>query len=201
MITAIILAAGASKRMGQPKMLLPWGDETVLTHVISVFQKAGVDDILIVTGGAREQVESLVSSLNVRTVHNPDYSNGEMLSSIQCGIHALTPLPLSPVERGATAMLIGLGDQPQVKERSVWMVCDAFRESQSNIVVPSYQIRRGHPWLVAQPLWNELLNMRAPQSPRDFLNTHADEIHYVDVDDPTILADLDTPSDYEKWRP
>ena len=193
MITAVILAAGMSTRMGQPKMLLPWGDETVLTHVISVFQKAGVDDVLVVTGGAREQVESLIEGLNVRTTHNPEYSNGEMLTSVQCGIRALT--------YQTQGMLIGLGDQPQVQERSVRMVCDAFRDTKSNIVVPSYKMRRGHPWLVAQSLWDELLNMRAPQSPRDFLNTYADEIHYVDVDHPTILVDLDTPSDYEKWKP
>jgi len=193
MITAVILAAGASRRMGQPKMLLPWGNETVLTHVISIFQKSGVDDVLVITGGAREQVENLVSALHVRTIHNPDYSNGEMLSSIKCGIQALTSQ--------TQGMLIGLGDQPQVKERSVRMVCDAFQESKSNIIVPSYQMRRGHPWLVAQSLWDELLNMKSPQSPRDFLNVHANEIHYVDVDDLTILADLDTPSDYEKWKP
>jgi molybdenum cofactor cytidylyltransferase len=201
MITAVILAAGMSTRMGQPKMLLPWGNENVLTHVISVFKNAGVDDILVVTGGAREQVENLVEGLNVKTIHNSEYSNGEMLASIQCGIKFLTPLPLSPGARGVEGMLIGLGDQPQVQERSVRMVCDAFRESKSNLVIPSYQMRRGHPWLAAQPLWDELLKMKSPQSPRDFLNAHADEIHYVDVDDPTILADLDTPSDYKKWKP
>ena len=217
MITAVILAAGESKRMGQPKMLLPWGSETVLTHVISIFQSAGLEDIVIVTGGAREQVESLVLGRNVRVVHNKEYSNGEMLSSLQCGIRGLTPPPLplrahvSPLrlryhsaqrekERGA-AMLIGLGDQPQVQERSVRMVCEAFRESKSNIVIPSYQMRRGHPWLVARPLWDALLEMKSPQSPRDFINAHQAEVEHVTTDDPNILADLDTPEEYQKWRP
>ncbi|MBK9927092.1 MAG: nucleotidyltransferase family protein [Anaerolineales bacterium] len=200
MITAVILAAGESKRMGQPKMLLPWGSESVLTHVISVFQNAGVSDIVIVTGGARAQVESLVSGLHVRTVHNKEYSNGEMLSSLQCGVKALTPPPLSRAERGA-AMLIGLGDQPQVQERSVRMVCEAFRESRSNLVIPSYQMRRGHPWLVARPLWDALLQMKSPLSPRDFINAHQAEVEYVTTDDSNILADLDTPEEYQKWRP
>lgn len=193
MITAIILAAGESKRMGQHKMLLPWGEATVLTHVISVFQESGLKDILVVTGGARDEVERLISKQNVKIVHNSDFTSGEMLSSIQCGLHALT--------RQTQAALIGLGDQPQVQEGSVRMVCDAFGKTKSNIVVPSYQMRRGHPWLVARTLWEELLKMESPQSPRDFLNAYQAEIQYVNVDDPNILADLDTPDEYKKWRP
>lgn len=193
MITAVILAAGESRRMGQPKMLLPWGNETVLTHVINVFQGAGVKDILVVTGGAREQVEDLLADQQVTTVYNGAYIEGEMLSSIQCGIGSLM--------RQTQAVLIGLGDQPQVQAESVRKVCEAYRESKSNIIVPSYRMRRGHPWLVAQSLWDELLEVKSPQSPRDFLNAHRDEIHYVEVDDPNILADLDTPAEYQKWRP
>lgn len=193
MISAIILAAGESKRMGQPKMLLPWGEGTVLTHVLSVFREAGVEDILVVTGGAREQVEGLVSGLGVRTVFNEAFQTGEMLSSIQCGIRALT--------RQTRAMLIGLGDQPQVQVGSVRRVYEAFLETKSSLVVPSYRMRRGHPWLVARPLWEELLKLEPPASPRDFLNAHREEIEYVNVDDPGILADLDTPQDYLKFQP
>ena len=193
MITAIILAAGESKRMGQPKMLLPWGEGTVLSHVITVFQKAGAEEILVVTGGAREQVENAISHLPIKTVYNKDFTNGEMLSSIQCGIRALTSQ--------TQAALIGLGDQPQVQERSVRMVCDAFIKTKSNIVVPSYQMRRGHPWLIARPLWDGLLKLEHPQSPRDFLNAHSENIHYANTDDPGVLADLDTPDDYQRWRP
>lgn len=80
------------------------------------------------------------------------------------------------------------------------MVCEAYVMRKPNIVVPSFQMRRGHPWLVARPLWEELLLMSPPQSPRDFLNAHQDEIQYVNLDDPNILADLDTPEDYEKWQ-
>lgn len=199
MISAIILAAGESKRMGQPKMLLPWGNGTVLTHVISVFREAGVEDILVVTGGARERVEELVADFGGRTVFNEAFQTGEMLSSIQCGIRNLTPPSLSSEERGAAA-LIGLGDQPQVQAGSVRRVCEAFVETKSSLVVPSYQMRRGHPWLVARPLWDELLRLEPPQSPRDFLNAHRAGIHYVNMDDPNILADLDTPEEYRKWQ-
>lgn len=192
MISAIIPAAGESKRMGRPKMSLPWGNETVLTRVVSIFKNAGVEDVIVVTGGAREEVEALVSNLNVRIVYNEDFERGEMLSSIQCGMRALG--------RQTQAALIGLGDQPQVREGSVRRVCEAFLETKSNIVVPSFQMRRGHPWLVARPLWGAVVRMEPPQSLRDFLSARRAEIHYVNVDDPNVLADLDTPEDYEKWR-
>lgn len=191
MITAIILAAGESKRMGQPKMLMPWGKSTVLQTVISTFQSAGIDDILVVTGGSAKQVEELIGK-TVQTVFNKDYETGEMLSSIQVG--------LAEKMREASAVLICLGDQPQVEERSVRYICNAFLTSKSQIIVPSYQMHRGHPWLVARPLWKDLLAMKAPKTPRDFLNKYARKIHYINVDTPSVLADLDTPEDYLKFK-
>jgi molybdenum cofactor cytidylyltransferase len=193
MISAIILAAGESKRMGQPKMLLPWGETTVLGQVLSVLQSAGVEDIVTVTGGFREQVEAVAKGHGSRVVFNKDYADNEMLSSIQCGLWAL--------KAEAEVALICLGDQPQVQERSVRRVRETFENGKSRLVVPSYQMRRGHPWLVARPLWEEILTMKSPQSPRDFLNAHAKEIEYVEVDNPSILQDLDTPEDYLKFKP
>jgi len=192
MITAIILAAGQSLRMRQPKMLLPWGEITVLGQVLATFQRAGADELLVVTGGYREQVEALVGK-SARIVFNPEYAQGEMLSSIQRGIAKLNP--------ETQAILVALGDQPQVQERSVRMVMEAYRQSGSSIVVPSFQMRRGHPWLVARPFWGEILAMKRSESPRDFLNRYAREIEYVTVDNSSILQDLDTPEDYLKSKP
>lgn len=193
MISAIILAAGESKRMGQPKMLLPWGDRTVIEHVVTTFLKAGVEDIVVVTGGAREQVEKALEQYPVRKIHNPNYPTGEMLSSIQCGIREM--------HEGTQAVLIGLGDQPQVQEQSVRAICDTYKATASTLIVPSFQRKRGHPWLVTRLLWNELLTLKPHQTPRDFLNNYADRIWYVNLDTPTILADMDTPEDYEQSRP
>lgn len=191
MITAIVLAAGNSKRMGQPKMLMPWGESTVLQTVISTIQAAGIMDILVVTGGARRQVEALVGR-SAQTVFNEVYSEGEMLSSIQTGLKVKMPQ--------AAAALICLGDQPQIREGSVRKVCDAFTASNSPLVVPSYDMHRGHPWLVARPLWDELIAMKAPLTARDFLKKYSDQIKHVEIDTPSILEDLDTPEDYLKSR-
>lgn len=196
MISAIILAAGESKRMGQPKMLLTWGDTTVLGKVISTYQTAGIKDIVIVTGGAHESIEKLIHHYEVKSVFNKDYSGGEMLSSLQHGLRFLLSEGIE-----VEAALIGLGDQPQVQAEIVRTICARFRENKSVLVVPSYQMKRGHPWLVARSLWEELLQLKATQSPRDFLNEHAGEIEYIEVDTSSILADLDTPQDYENFRP
>jgi molybdenum cofactor cytidylyltransferase len=192
MIVALILAAGQSKRMGQPKMLLPWGKTTVLETVLATYKAAGIDNILVVTGGIREQVEAQVGN-SVRTVFNPNYAEGEMLSSVQAGLAGLEP----EVE----AVLIGLGDQPQVQERSVRLVVDGYLKSGASIIAPSFQMKRGHPWLVARAHWGEILKMSSPESLRDFLNRHANEIHYVEVKNISILQDLDTPEDYLKSKP
>ncbi len=193
MIAAIILAAGQSRRMGQPKMLLPWGKVTVIEHVLGTFLKAGVEDILVITGGARKLVEQVIAPYPVHSLYNKDYADGEMLSSLQCGLRALS--------NRVQAALIGLGDQPQVREESVRRLCETYRKSQLPLIVPSFEMRRGHPWLMARPLWDDLLQMKPPESPRDFLNRHADQIHYVNLETPSILADLDTPDEYQRSRP
>ncbi len=186
--------------MGQPKMLLPWGDVTVLERVVMVFAKAGVDDILVVTGAVREQVEEVVNVCKekkypVRSVHNTAYASSEMLESIQCGVRVLA------AEERCGAAMIGLGDQPQVEERSVRIVAEAYLRTKSPLVVPSFEMRRGHPWLIARALWQELLEMNASQTPRDLLNRHAQEIMYVEAHTASILADMDTPEEYRRWRP
>ncbi len=196
MISAIILAAGQSKRMGRPKMLLPWGEITVLGQVISTYQAAGVGDVLVITGGAREQVTEIAARHGARSIFNEQFANGEMLSSLQCGLQLL-----SKEEPGAQAALIGLGDQPQVQAGCIRQICETFQAQEARLIVPSFQKRRGHPWLVERSLWTELLELQPPQSPRDFLNRHAAEIAYVEMDTPSILADLDTPQDYRQARP
>jgi molybdenum cofactor cytidylyltransferase len=192
MISALILAAGQSKRMGQPKMCLPWGEKTVLEQVIDTFKAVSVDQILVITGGDREQVEMLVGEL-AQVVFNPEFAKGEMLSSVQVGLARIKPK--------TKAVLVALGDQPQVQKRCVQLVMDAYHESGASIIVPSFKMRRGHPWLVAHPHWDEILRMDSPDSLRGFLHRHADEICYVTVDSDSILQDLDTPEDYLKFKP
>ncbi|MCQ3936590.1 MAG: hypothetical protein DPW18_06040 [Chloroflexi bacterium] len=199
-VSAIVLAAGRSVRMGQPKMLMPWGETTVLGRVIQTIRAAGIEDIVLVTNS---EIAGRITNDDLHIVLNDD---GEMLTSLQCGLRALlgSPSSILPGQDGkgqAEAALICLGDQPQVREGSVRLVCEAFQETKSNLVVPSYHMRRGHPWLAARALWDEILSMREPATMRDFLNRHNAEILYVESGTPAILQDLDTPDDYLKHKP
>ena len=214
-VAAIILAAGESRRMGRPKPLLPWGKTTVLGQVVSVFAAAGIEEIVVVTGGARAQVEGLVTELArefpVRAAHNPNYANGGMLSSIQRGLQDLPQPPpslrdTSPKSFGfgggweRVSALIALGDQPQVREETVRRICAAYRQNTSPLVVPSFNQRRGHPWLVDRGLWPEILALPPATTPQQFLRAHAGQVEYVPADE-SILQDLDTPEDYQRHRP
>lgn len=190
--------------MGQPKMLMPWGETTVLGKVIQTVQAAGIEDIILVTNS---EIAQQIANYKLQVILN---DSGEMLSSIQAGLQALLPPPSLRdasggrwEEASAEAALICLGDQPQVQEGSVRLVCEAFQRKKSRLrlVVPSYHMRRGHPWLAARELWDEILHMREPATMRDFLNRHNDEILYVESGTPTVLQDLDTPDDYLKHKP
>lgn len=186
-ISAVILAAGKSTRMGRQKLLMPWGDTTVLGKIIRTLQDAGVEDLILVTNS---KIAPQVESYGLQITLNDE---GEMLESVQLGLQAQKP--------SAEAALICLGDQPQVRESDIRRVCEGFCQSQARVVVPSYQLRRGHPWMIARELWREILTLRAPQSMRDFLNAHHEEIFYVECDSPSTLQDLDTPEDYLKYKP
>jgi molybdenum cofactor cytidylyltransferase len=194
-ISAILLAAGESRRMGQPKLILPWQHTTVLGQVVEAFSSAGLEEIMVVTGGARLQVEAEVTRLArafpVRSIFNPDFEQGGMVSSIQTGLSALAPQVL--------AALVGLGDQPQVLPQTVRRVCAAFLETDLPLVFPSFQGRRGHPWLAACRVWPELLALPPASTPRQFFRSYNGQIAYVDSDE-SILMDLDTPEEYHRQR-
>ncbi len=189
-LAAIVLAAGMSRRMGQPKMLLPWGETTVLGQVIITLAACNVDEIIVVTGGAREAVEAetarLAGNFPARTIFNAQYQAGEMMSSIRTGLAGLGPQ--------VAATLVALGDQPQLSLGSARRVVSAWGISGSRLMLPSFNMRRGHPWLVGRALWSDLA---ASNTAREFLNAHSGEIDYVECDE-TVLKDLDTPEDYAR---
>jgi molybdenum cofactor cytidylyltransferase len=193
MMGAVVLAAGRSQRMGRPKLTLPWGDTTVVGQVVKVLVSSGVEDVIVVTGGDSESIDVALKGLPVRTIFNPDYANGEMLMTLQLGLAALS----EKVE----AALVVLGDQPQIDPAVVQSVIFGYINDAHSLVVPSYQKRRGHPWLVVRQLWKTLLDMRPPATMRDFLNQQIACLHYVNVDTPSILQDLDTPEDYQRFNP
>jgi molybdenum cofactor cytidylyltransferase len=192
-VGAVILAAGLSRRMGRPKLTLAWGDNTVIGSVIQSLLEGGISPIIVVTGGARQEVEAAVSEFPVETIFNPAYEQGEMLSSVQAGLRALN--------QKAEAALIVLGDQPQIQAETVSALISIYDEYKTPLLIPSYQRRRGHPWLVGSVFWEEILALNPPDTLRDFLNQNAGMITYMTVDNDSVLQDLDTPEDYGYYKP
>jgi molybdenum cofactor cytidylyltransferase len=192
-VGAIVLAAGMSKRMGQPKVLMPWSnDKPILEHILDQLILARVDHIVVVSGHRAAEVRKIAAKLGVEVAHNEDYATGEMLSSVKAGLRAMPD--------HIAAALIALGDQPRIQPRVISQVLTTYAEGAHEIVAPSYQRRRGHPILIDRRHWAELLALPADGAPRDVINAHADRIAYVNVDTDSVLSDVDTPQEYAQER-
>lgn len=194
-VAVIVLAAGMSRRMGVTKVLLPWeNNKTILDRILTVAVEGMSPGSFgyVVTGHDASAVIDIAASYRFRTVHNPDYAAGDMLSSLKAGLRALP--------RGVCAALIMLGDQPLIDEQIVRDIVDAYQAGKGWIIAPSYQMRRGHPILIDRAYWDEILALPPDGAPRDVINRHADAIHYIIVEDDSILFDVDTPEQYREAR-
>lgn len=192
-VGAVVLAAGMSQRMGEPKVLLPWsGRKTIIEQIIEQLILAKVHPITVVTGNEADKVRFLAERMGVKVVHNRRYATGEMLSSVKVGLKAMPAHVM-----GA---LIVLGDQPRIQARVINQVTMAYAEGKGRIVAPSYQMQRGHPLLIDRRYWPEILRLKAKNNLRQVINAHADEIAYVKVNTDSVLRDVDTPEDYAGER-
>ena len=204
-ISALVLAAGESRRMGEPKQLLPWGAHTVIEQIVETLEASPVDEIVVVLGHRAEEIGAKVAALTarsasdpdrtparVRTTLNPDYRSG-MLSSLQHGIRTLA--------EDTRACFIVLCDQPQMKAATLRTLRTAFEQSGRGIVVPSHAMRRGHPLLIdLRKYRDEILAIDGAPGLQKVLRDHTDDILHVNIDDPAVLADLDTREEYERAR-
>jgi molybdenum cofactor cytidylyltransferase len=188
-IGTVVVAAGLSTRMGRFKLTLPWDGTTVIGRVVQSLMQAGLEDIVVVTGHRADDVTQALAGLAARTVFNPDYETGEMLSSVRVGLQAL--------HTQAQAALICLGDQPQMEVATVRALLAAGSEDGwRRVTVPSYRRQAGHPILLPRGVWSDVLATTGTL--RDIIRAQGERIRYVDVDTPTVLADLDTPRDYNR---
>jgi molybdenum cofactor cytidylyltransferase len=193
MISAIVMAAGQSMRMGQQKMLLPWGKTSVIGQVISILLDAGIDHIQLVTGGSQTYLQKALMDYKIDYVFNKDFANGEMLNSVQVGLRG--------VGDESDAALIVLGDQPQIESQTVQIIIDRYMSTHHKIIVPSYKMHRGHPWLVEKSYWQEILSLMPPLTLHNFLNMHSEVIDYIVVESAGVIQDLDTQTDYRRYKP
>ena len=186
-VAAIILAAGASSRMGRPKQLLDWGGQPLIRIVAEQALAARLDPVLVVVGNAGDAVAAALAGLRLRTIANPAYAEGQS-TSLRAGIAALGPK--------VDAAMVLLGDQPFVTPALIDQIVALWRTTGAAIVAPRYRGQRGNPVLFARAVFPELLAISGDQGARGVLAADPTRIHYVPIDDPRPFVDIDTPDDY-----
>jgi 4-nitrophenyl phosphatase len=188
-IAAIVLAAGGSARFGQPKQLVDWGGRTLLAHVCSVALDAGLAPVVAVVGCQAERVRAAVAALPVQTPMNWRWEQG-LSTSVQTGLAALFP--------ETEAAILMQCDQPLVSAGLLQAMAARFYESGAPIVHPVYANRRGTPTLFARSLFSEMAAVSGDEGGRGIIARHSEEVAVVEVASPDVLADVDTPADYER---
>jgi CTP:molybdopterin cytidylyltransferase MocA len=170
--------------MGRPKQLLPLGDRTIIEHCIRSIAAAGIEEIIVVLGPGRREIEELIQSLPVLFAIN-DQKESEMADSVRTG--------LKKISADATGVLICLVDHPLVLPETIEAVVALHRDNPEAIVIPSLNQKRGHPTLFPGSIIKEIF---LKNSLREVIDDNEGKIRYLDVKDEGVLLDMDTTEDY-----
>jgi molybdenum cofactor cytidylyltransferase len=192
MLSALVLAAGASTRMGQPKATLQLpGGHTFLSRVIATLVAGGLPRVVVVTGA--HDMDRLPWSgrrRRVEIVENPDWPRGQ-LSSLVTGLDYLSSPDLEGV-------LVALVDVPLVSPNTVRRVADAWRRTRAPVVRPVMGARHGHPVVFDSAVFDELRASDPALGAKPVVRRHAAAIVNVEVEDPGAFRDVDTPEEYRR---
>jgi CTP:molybdopterin cytidylyltransferase MocA len=183
--------------MGAFKPLLDFDGRPMIARAVQSLRDAGVSTIIVVTGHRAEDVAGALSDIaGVTIVHNPDHAAGEMLSSVQAGVRAL------PID--VRAFVLAHGDQPAVRAATIRQLIAESAAPGTDICSPEYAGQHGHPVVLSNRLIPAVLDLPAGATLKELVHARASARHHVRVDDPAVLADVDTPADYEHalrlWR-
>lgn len=191
MISAVVLAAGTSSRMGRSKALEPLGGRPLLQHVIDSVKASAVGQVIVVLGHESDRVRREVPMDGATVVVNPDFREG-MSTSLRAGIRELDPK--------AEAFFVLLGDQPLLAPASLDTLASRRAESGAKILIPTFAGRRGNPALIDRSLSAEVEAIKGDLGCRAIFGDHPNDIVEVPVNDPGVLLDVDTPEQLERIR-
>lgn len=185
---AIILAAGAARRMGAPKLLLPWRGETVIRTTARLALACGAQQAIVVIGSHADEMERALEGLPVQIVYNPDWQSGQA-SSLATGLQATTG------NTGRAVFL--LGDQPQIPAALVRALLLRHAQSHPAALAPAVGGRRANPVVFDRITFPDLLALQGDEGGRQIMQRYPLEL--LDWDDARILWDIDTPEDYARF--
>ncbi len=188
-VVGIILAAGQSSRMGSVKQMLSFKGKTILQRVIDNAVASSLGRVVVVLGYRADMIAPTIADKDVTVVINEDYESGQS-SSIKAGLQALPD--------GTDAVLFMLGDQPLVAPGTINQVLDAYRISESPIVLPVFDGKRGNPVLFSRETFQRLNLLEGDSGARPLFEEYAGRIRQLPVDDSCIHFDVDTEEDYSR---
>ena len=191
MISGILLAAGESRRMGQPKLLLPWGKSTIIECVVDNYLASKIFELIVVVGGNQDLIKEVLTSKPVLVVENSSYQDG-MGTSLSQGVEASSSQ--------AEGYLIGLGDQPLITTGIIDYLIASFSQEGPGIVISAHQGKRGHPVIFANKFRNALCTLKGDIGGRTVIEQNRSEIKLVEIGSKVIFIDVNTPEDYRKLR-
>jgi len=188
MISAILLAAGESKRMGQPKQLLPFRGSTLLGQIVENLLQSQAAETIVVLGSQAEKIIPQIAREPVRIVVNQEFEQG-MSSSIKCG--------LSHISEAADGVMIVLGDQPLIEKETIDLLIERHRQSERGIILPVYNGIRGHPVIFTMKYKDELLRLTGDIGGKQIVERHPSDVLEVEVDSESVVTSIDAESDYQ----
>jgi molybdenum cofactor cytidylyltransferase len=188
-IAAIVLAAGGSVRMGQPKQLLPISGQPMVRRVTEAVCTSGLAQVVVVLGAHSDAVRKALAGMPVDIVLNEQWTVG-LSTSMRLGIGALRP--------DIQAVLMVLADQPTLTRDLLQTLVARYRATAAPVVVPFFQGKRGNPVLFDRALFPELLAVQGDQGGRMLLVHYQQQMERVETDDPAVVIDIDTRQDYER---
>ena len=187
-ISAILLAAGRSRRMGVFKPLLPFGDTTVIESCLNNLHNAGLENIVVVVGHRAADIRTQLKHLHVSFALNPD-PDSQMSTSIARGVEL--------INENAKALLISLVDHPAVPSDVLTRLINEWNQG-AKLIQPEYDGRGGHPVLIDLVYRQELLALNPHKGLRGLFDACREEVRRVSVDSPYIARDMDTWEDYRR---
>lgn len=189
-IAAIILAAGGSTRMGQPKLLLPWKGEALIRWPVRIALDARLSPVIVVTGASSDEVKKALDGMPVQIVHNPNWEKGQS-TSLRYGMAALPDT--------TEAVILFLGDQPQLPHNLVDKMITEHRTNApaTPIFIASCHGKRGNPVLFDRSVFHELQHLEGDAGGRLIFEKHP--VQYIPVENEDVLTDIDSPEDYQNF--
>jgi molybdenum cofactor cytidylyltransferase len=190
-VSAVVLAAGNSTRMGSVKQLLRLGENTLLETVLDNIRASQVGEMVVVLGGSAQLIQQQINLDDARVVINEEYQQG-MGTSLRAGV--------SGVDSSSEAALIVLADQPFVRPDTIDHLLDCYQAQSHPVVIPVYKGYRGNPALLDRSLFPEVMTLSGDMGFRAILGRHTNEILKVPVDDVGVLIDVDTKADLQRFQ-